>query len=330
VSSTVTLVVPPRAAGQRVDLFVSTVDDEEDVAFVPPGISRSLIQKLIATGELTVDGHVVRASHRLCGGETIVMTLSDPTPTQLVGEPMELDVLYEDDQLIAVAKPAGLVVHPGAGHDTGTLVHGLLAHCDDLGGIGGELRPGIVHRLDRETSGVIVVAKTSRAHLEIARQFAEREVGKAYVAFVLGEPSPKRAIIDTFYGRHPKHRTRFTSRLTTGKRAVTSYQVVAAAAGISELQIALGTGRTHQIRVHMADRGHPVLADREYGGRQLDRIKDGGLRELVAKLGRQALHAARLELNHPISGDRLILEAPLPVELENLHQALCTCAGLDG
>ena len=241
---------------------------------------------------------------------------------------MALDVLYEDEDMLALNKPAGLSVHPGAGRSQGTLVNALLAHCRDLSGIGGVLRPGIVHRLDRETSGVLVVAKNDAAHLGLARQFARREVDKRYVAFVVGEPELGQGTCDTLFGRHPTQRKRFSGRVRRGKRAVTRYQVVRSAGGAAELEVRLETGRTHQIRVHLAELGHPILGDRLYGGRRLGRIRDDGLRALAAGLSRQALHAFRLSLHHPRTGEPLVFEAPLAVELVALRQRLAELGGV--
>jgi 23S rRNA pseudouridine1911/1915/1917 synthase len=266
-----------------------------------------------------VDGEATRRALRLRGGERVLVRVPDPEPLNLIPEPMALEVLFEDEHLIAVAKPAGLVVHPGAGHRTGTLVHGLLAHCRHLSGIGGVERPGIVHRLDRGTSGVMVVAKSDRAHVGLAAAFAAREVDKHYLAFVLGKPSPRLGTIDTCYGRHPSVRTRFTSKLHAGKRAITDYEVVASGDGVTELAVRLLTGRTHQIRVHLADRGHPVVGDARYGGRPFQRNKKTPPRAAAQELDHQALHAHRLRLTHPVTGESLDLEAPLPAELAALR-----------
>ncbi len=313
-----TVVVPSEAAGARLDRFLAGLELDEDLDAALAGLSRARIQKLCDAGAVTLDGAAARRSHTLRGGERIEVLLPDPEPSCLVPEPLPLSILFEDEHLVAVDKPAGLVVHPGAGHPRGTLVHALLAHCRDLAGIGGALRPGIVHRLDRETSGVLVVAKHDAAHQALAAQFAGRQVHKLYVAFVLGTPAPASGTIDTFYGRHPRHRTRFTSRLASGKRAVTRYAVRAAAGGVSELRVELLTGRTHQIRVHLSERGHPVLGDREYGGQAFARVVVPELREVASALERHALHAARLELCHPASGAPMVLEAPLPPALAAL------------
>jgi 23S rRNA pseudouridine1911/1915/1917 synthase len=318
----VELIVPADAAGQRLDRFLAALADEDEGDARVLTLSRARLQKLIVAGEITLDGRRVKRAATLRGGESVRVALPEPAPTALVPEPMALEILYEDDDVIAVAKPAGLVVHPGAGHARGTLVHGLLAHCRFLSGVGGVERPGIVHRLDRDTSGVVIVAKNDRAHHGLAGQFAARTVRKRYLAFVLGEPAPREATIDTLYGRHPTVRTRFTGRARQGKRAITRYRVVASRDGVSRLEVEIATGRTHQIRVHLSERGHPVLLDPEYGGRDLRRISDVALREVAHRVGRQALHAARLELDHPVSGAPLCLVAPVPAELALLAAVL--------
>jgi 23S rRNA pseudouridine1911/1915/1917 synthase len=309
-------------AGQRLDRYLAGLETDDEVEIALCVLSRARIQRLIERGAVRVNGSSVRRSHRLRGGEIIEVEMLEPEPLELTAEPMPLAILFEDEHVIAVAKPAGLVVHPGAGHRRHTLVHGLIAHCRDLSGIGGVERPGIVHRLDRDTSGVIVIAKSDVAHMSLSRQFAERQVTKEYVAFVLGVPTPARATLDTLYGRHPTKRTRFTTRVRRGKRAVTTYAVVASAGGISRLDVTLATGRTHQIRVHLSEMGHPIVGDPEYGGRQLMPIRDRALREIARTLGRQALHARRLSLTHPATGEPLELEAPLPAELQALWQAM--------
>jgi 23S rRNA pseudouridine1911/1915/1917 synthase len=315
------LEAPADAAGLRVDRYLA--GEAERLCDGPlAGMSRSRIKQLLEAAWVTVDGLGVRSSHKLRGGETITVRVPEPEPLDLEPEAIPLDVLFEDGDLIAVAKPAGLVVHPGAGRTRGTLVNALLAHCTDLSGIGGVQRPGIVHRLDKDTSGVIIAAKNDRAHEAIAAQFSRREVVKRYVAFVLGRPRPAAATLDTGFGRHPKHRKRFTSRTRGGKRAVTSYETVASGGGVSRLDVLLGTGRTHQIRVHLSEHGHAIVADPIYGGRQWKRITDRVVREVASRLGRQALHAARLELAHPTTGVALDLVAPLPDDLVQLDDAM--------
>ncbi len=309
------------AAGERLDRFLTRVAQAPDAGALAD-FSRSRLQKLIAAGLVSVDGAPCRAALALCGGETLTLQVPAPAPSVLVPEAIALDILFEDAHLLVLNKPAGLSVHPGAGHQQGTLVHALLFHCQDLSGIGGELRPGIVHRLDKDTSGLLVVAKDDRTHLGLSRQFAARTVQKRYRAFVLGIPRPAAATLDTLIARHPKDRKRFSSKVLRGKRAVTDYEVVRHHGGVSELAIVLHTGRTHQIRVHLADRGHPLIADALYGGCAWKRITDKPLRTYVMTLRRQALHAEQLTFVHPMTGEMLQFIAELPSDLKMLQRLL--------
>jgi 23S rRNA pseudouridine1911/1915/1917 synthase len=311
---------PLTAGGRRLDSFLATELKDH-------GLSRARLQALIAEGHVTLDGRRGKASAKLVGGEQIVVEVPEAVALDVAPEPMSLDVLFEDGDIVVVNKPAGLSVHPGAGRTGGTLVSGLLAHCKDLSGIGGVLRPGIVHRLDAGTSGVLVVAKNDKAHEALATQFKERTIEKRYLAFVLGTPSPKERTLRTMYGRHPTRRQRFSSKVTRGKQAVTSYRVTHTGGGLSELDVLLGTGRTHQIRVHLADVGHPIVGDATYGGRALARIKDPELLGLCQALGHQALHAVRLSLRHPKTGESLTFVATPPPELRALAARLRQVAG---
>lgn len=318
---TLTLTVSPSALPQRLDQYLAHQASQfPDTPLF--GSSRAFLQKLIAAGDVLVNNHIAKSSTKVQRGDNIVLRFPPPRPLSLVPEAMALDILYEDEHLLAINKPAGLVVHPGAGQSHGTLVHGLLAHCTDLSGIGGVLRPGIVHRLDRGTSGAMVVAKSDRAHEGLAKQFALRETRKIYVATVFGVPAPMTKTIDTFYGRHPTQRRLFSSKLTTGKRAVTSYSVKHSAHGLAWLEVVLGTGRTHQIRVHLADQGHPILGDPEYGGQQWTRIRHLGVRSMAERFSYQALHAKSLGLRHPITNAVLQFEAPLPSGMQDLLDAI--------
>ena len=243
------------------------------------------------------------------------MILRPAEPVTAEPEPMDLVVLFEDEHLIVVDKPAGLVVHPAPGHARGTLVNGLLAHCTDLSGIGGELRPGIVHRLDKDTSGVLVVTKSDAAHQVLAEAFQSKTLLREYLAVAAPAPPEDRGTIRTLYGRHPVDRKKFSSKVTRGKSAVTHWEVAERfASGAALLRLRLETGRTHQIRVHMADHGWPLLGDPTYG-----RIpKDPFLAELARALGRQALHAARLEITHPITGAVLKFATEPPDDLQRV------------
>ncbi|MGH7322355.1 MAG: RluA family pseudouridine synthase [Candidatus Rokuibacteriota bacterium] len=300
-------------SGARLDRFLHTH---------AAGLSRARLQRLIAGGHVGVDGHQRKASYRLRAGASITLEVPPPLPLDLVPEPIALDLVYEDEALLVVNKPAGLVVHPGAGHPTGTLVHALLAHCGpSLSGIGGVRRPGIVHRLDRGTSGLLVVAKSDEAHLALARQLKARQVERRYVALVHGTVRRAEGIVETPLGRDPRHRVRMAVRPEgTGRTAVTRYHVLERfrdPAPLTLLAVRLGTGRTHQIRVHLAHLGHPVVGDRTYRRRSI--VADAP--ELVARvvtLGGLALHAAGLGFVHPASGRSHRFEAPLPAAFDTL------------
>lgn len=273
-----------------------------------PGLSRSRIQSLIQAGRITVDGKPVRAHRRVTTGMTVRIRVPPPSPARPEPEDIPLDVLFEDGAILVVNKPAGLVVHPAAGHASGTLVNALLHRCADLAGIGGERRPGIVHRLDRDTSGALVVAKNDRAMAGLTAAFKAGAVRKEYLALVYGIPEPASGRIETRIGRSPHDRKKMSARPAggAGRRAVTHYEVLEAFAGAALVRVRIETGRTHQIRVHMAHVGHPVLGDRQYGGRR---------RAAVPGVERQMLHAQLLAFRHPVSGRPMQFEAPLPDDL---------------
>ncbi len=312
-------------AGLRADRFL---------AARLPGLSRTRLQRLVAEGRVSVGGRVVGdAAERVNAGDAWTVHVPAPEPAAPVPEAMALDIAYEDAHLIVVDKPAGLVVHPAPGNWSGTLVNGLLAHCGDtLSGIGGVKRPGIVHRLDKDTSGLLVVAKTDAAHAGLAAQFADHgrtgPLDRAYLAFVWGIPD-QRGTVDAPIDRHPAHRQKMTVR-QSGREAITHWERLETFMGAdgqplaSLVECQLETGRTHQIRVHLAHVGHPLLGDEAYG--QGFRTKASRLpeaaRAVLGELGRQALHAARLGFAHPVTGETLTFESPLPVELEKLRRAL--------
>jgi 23S rRNA pseudouridine1911/1915/1917 synthase len=317
------LVVPPESAGRRLDQFLA-----EELA----PVSRSRIHFLLARGEISLNGAPPKPSLKLRGGERIVIP-ADPRPERLeaVAEAIPLDVIYEDPDLAVVNKPAGMMVHAGAGapgdaRSKGTLVNALLHRFEALSSSGGNLRPGIVHRLDKETSGLLLVAKNDAAHAALASLFSGRSIRKTYVALVHGEVSPSKGTIRAPIGRDPVRRTRMTARPTeNGRSAVSHYEVMRRISSrfgtFSLVRVVIETGRTHQIRVHMSSIGHPVVGDTLYGaaGRLTEPSKKklpNGRSHPGLRLGRNFLHAARIEFVHPVSGRQLELEAPLPAELD--------------
>jgi 23S rRNA pseudouridine1911/1915/1917 synthase len=255
-------------------------------------------------------------------GQAALVTAPAPVPAAPQPEDIEVAVVHEDARLLVVNKPAGLVVHPGAGTARGTLVNALLRHVHDLSGVGGVLRPGIVHRLDKGTSGLLVVAKDDETHRALVRQFTGRTVEKEYVAVVLGSPSRPSGEIDAPLGRDPVHRQKMSIRASRGREARTSWRVDERFDGAALLRVRIHTGRTHQIRVHLASIGHPVAGDAVYGGTRTPSSRKAAAREALVSLDRPALHAARLAFTHPASGDRLSFEAPLPPDLLALVERL--------
>jgi 23S rRNA pseudouridine1911/1915/1917 synthase len=284
-----------------------------------PGHSRSQIQRLIKEGRVQVAGREAKANYVIRPGDEIAVDVPAPAPAAPQPEPLPLDVLFEDADIIVVNKPAGMVVHPAPGHGGGTLVNALLHHVDDLSGVGGELRPGIVHRLDRGTSGVMVVAKHDASHREMARQFHDREVEKEYEALVWGLVHQGRRI-DAAIGRDPGDRKKMSNRARFARSAVTRITFARFLDGVSYLHVAIATGRTHQIRVHLSGIGHPICGDTVYGG--VRRLMPAHLR-VVQRLERPFLHARRLAFTHPGDpGRRMEFAAPLPADLQAVLDAL--------
>ncbi len=278
------------------------------------GHSRSEIQRLIEQGHVTMPRvKAVKANTAVREGDDITVTLPEPVAAAPAAEQIPLDVLFQDPDIIVINKPAGMVIHPGAGHEGGTLVNALLHHVTDLSGIGGELRPGIVHRLDKGTSGVLVVAKNDAAHRELARQFHDREVEKEYVALVWGLVHQRKRI-DIPIGRDPVHREKISTRARRARSAVTRVTWARHVPGVSLLRIAIHTGRTHQIRVHLNAIGHPIVGDALYGG--IHRRVPHDLRA-VQRLSRPFLHAERLAFAHPRTGEHMDFQAPLPEDLRS-------------
>ena len=298
--------VPAEYDGQRLDRVLASMVEHH---------SRAQLQRLIADGCVRLRGAVaLKPNTMVREGDHVEVDVPAPQPTDLEPEPLALDILYQDADIAVLNKPAGMVVHPGAGHSSGTLVHALLHHVDDLSGIGGELRPGIVHRLDRGTSGVMVIAKNDAAHQELARQFHDREIEKEYIALVWGVVQAGRRI-DAAIGRDPSNRQKMSARSKHAREAVTRITRAHHLPGVTLCQVAIHTGRTHQIRVHLSAIGHPIVGDALYGG--VHRRVAGDIRA-VQRLARPFLHAARLVFKHPRDERRLEFIAPLPDDLSSV------------
>ncbi len=285
-----------------------------------PHLSRTRLQHLIASGNVSVSGSTdLKPGRKLATGEDIVVRIPPPEPLSLCAEDIPLKILFEDEHLAIIDKQPGLVVHPGAGNQTGTLVHALLAACKDLSGIAGKLRPGIVHRLDKDTSGLMIVAKNDLAHQKLADLFKNRSIKKKYLALIQGCLPDKSGIIDLPIGRHSQKRTLMAVNHRDGRPAVTSYHVVKDLSRHQLLELYLHTGRTHQIRVHLSHLGHPLLGDRTYGGPTTVGLQKGGTR---LKLHRQMLHSYQLEFNHPLTGESVRLTAPVPEDMKRVIEFL--------
>ncbi len=305
----VRLVVPPDGAGQRLDLFL---------AQQVPGVSRSQLARQIGQAAVTVNGAAGTPSRKLRPGDVVVYDPPPVAPTEIAAQAMPLTVVHEDRWLVVIDKPAGLVVHPAPGHEAGTLVNALLAHVQDLRGIGGELRPGIVHRIDKDTSGLLVVAKDDATMNALAAEFKAHTIERVYEALVAGVPPGPGGRIDTFYGRDPRDRKKFSSRVRTGKRAVTNWTVAERFPGAARIEARLETGRTHQVRVHLSALGVPLLGDRTYGRPP----REPKVRAIAEALGRQALHARVLGFVHPATGQRLSFTSEPPPDMRAALAAL--------
>jgi 23S rRNA pseudouridine1911/1915/1917 synthase len=297
--------VPPAEARNRLDAWLARSH---------PGISRARWQELIRGGHVTVGGQPRKANYSLVAGDTAVAVIPPAIPVEVTAEDIALEILHEDADIIVINKPPRLVVHPAPGHASGTLVNALLHHCHDLSGIGGEIRPGIVHRLDQDTSGALVVAKNETAMLNLAAQFKNRATRKEYIAMVWGTPQPPSGIIRTTIGRDPVHRQKMSTRSTRGRDAVSRYRVMKTLDPASLVAVTIETGRTHQIRVHLAHLKHPVVGDLVYGRKNPP--------ALPAPVTRQLLHAWKLSFTHPRTGEPMTLEAPWPDDIKNLIAAL--------
>ena len=289
-------------AGERLDKFLA--------ASLPGGISRTQVQQWIKDGAVTVNGERIKANYKLEENDFVEVRVPELKEAEIVPEPIPLNIVYEDKDVIVINKPRGMVVHPAPGHTSGTLVNALMHHCKDLSGINGELRPGIVHRIDKDTSGLLAAAKNDRAHIGLARQLKDHTVTRKYIAVVHGSLAHDQGTIDAPIGRDPRDRKQFTVTQKNGKHAVTHFAVLERLKDFTLVELKLETGRTHQIRVHMKFIGHPIVGDPVYG-RSKDDWLDG-----------QALHAAVLGFQHPISGQYLEFSADLPEDMQNLLKNL--------
>lgn len=290
-------------AGKRLDVFLVGLQ---------PELSRSHIQKLIDQSAVLVDGQVRKANYKLRGGETVSLVIPEAEPISVEPENIPLDVLYEDKDIIVINKPRGMVVHPAAGVHTGTLVNALLYHCQDLSGINGEIRPGIVHRLDKDTSGVLVCAKNDAAHLDLAEQISTKTAHRIYRAIVHGNIKEEAGIIKGDIGRHPTDRKKMAIVRENGKPAVTHFKVLERFGEYTLVECQLETGRTHQIRVHMTSIGHPLVNDPKYGPKKSSPFAIKG----------QALHSLTLTLTHPVTREEMTFTAPVPQDMEKILTGL--------
>ncbi len=295
------LVVGSDHAGRRLDVYL---------AIVLPEISRSQLTRHITEGAVTVGGARGVPSRKVRAGDVIVWSPPDVVPTEIVAESIPLVVVHEDSHLIVIDKPPGLVVHPAPGHPRGTLVNALLSHVADLRGIGGELRPGIVHRIDKDTSGLLVIAKDDQTMNALGAAFKAHDISRQYEALAVGHPPTSSGRIDTLYGRDPRDRKKFSIKVKTGKRAVTNWNVVEQLGSAVRIHVELETGRTHQVRVHMAALGLPLLGDPTYGRTP----REPALKEIAAALGRQALHARKLGFAHPATGKWMEFNSDPPAD----------------
>lgn len=312
------LSVPPESKGQRLDVFLASQNT---------GCSRSRVQQLIRQEYVTVNGKPRKASYALKGIENVVVVIPEPGEPGVYPEQIPLDILFEDEHVLVVNKPAGMVVHPACGNYSGTLVNALLFHCKDLSGVGGVLRPGIVHRLDKDTSGLLMVAKDDQTHLSLSKQLQERRVFRLYQAFVWGVVAESTGTIQAPVGRSPSDRKKMSVTWQHRRPAITHFTVVDRFDFISQLSLKLETGRTHQIRVHLSHIGHPVFGDPQYGGRN-KRLKSLSPRfrplaqSMLGVISRQALHAARLGFIHPQTGKYLEFCAEMPEDMKKLKEML--------
>ena len=297
------LILTPEAGGERLDAFLARSGE---------GLTRSAAQRLLEEGAVTSGGRPLKKSEKTAPGQVIEVVLPEPEPVDVLPQNIPLDVVYEDRDVILVNKPKGMVVHPAAGHYTGTLVNALMYHCrEDLSGINGVLRPGIVHRIDMDTTGVLIACKNDQAHNSIAAQLKEHSITRRYQAIVHGVVKEDEGVVDAPIGRHPQDRKKMCINHQNGKSAVTHYRVLKRFSGFTHIECRLETGRTHQIRVHMASLGHPLLGDQVYGPARCP-----------YKLQGQTLHAGILGFIHPTTGAYMEFTAPLPEYFKHLLEVL--------
>lgn len=315
-NNTLVYQAPPEARDERLDRFLAARAGD---------LSRARIKNLIDQGFCSVDGVKAKAGQKIKAGQSVILVVPEPEQTELAPDPnVEFGIIFQDKDIVVIDKPPGLVVHPAAGHGSGTLVNGLLAACPDIEGIGGEVRPGIVHRLDKDTSGVMIAAKNDRAHRALVEAFKERTIEKSYLALCTGAPRKRKGEVDLPIGRHPVRRKEMSTRSRSGRPAVTRYEVIKYwSVGVCLVRLHILTGRTHQIRVHMSAIGLPVLGDGVYGKGAAGLKAGGG--EIKGLVKRQMLHSHRLGLAHPFSGREMEFEAPpapdMKTVLDKLDQA---------
>jgi len=302
--------VPHKHSGQRADVAFS---------LLLSGVSRSQVRRLIGEKNILVEGKAIKPSRKLEGGELVSVVIPPPEPLELLPQNIPISIIYEDEEIIVVDKPPGIVVHPGAGTKDGTLVNALLYMCRDLSGIGGKIRPGIVHRLDKHTSGALVVAKSDFAHRNLVGQFKSRKVEKKYIAITAGVIKKSSGSFSSPIGRHPTNRIKMTSKINIGREAITYWRVLKRYNEATMVEVMPKTGRTHQIRVHFAEGGFPILGDKIYGFRKQRSLF---MESVSERLGRQALHASSIRFEHPKTGKQVEFNAPLSGDLRGVVKLL--------
>jgi 23S rRNA pseudouridine1911/1915/1917 synthase len=301
-------------ADLRFDVFLSRAWE---------GITRSTAQKLIINGSALINDENVKPSHKVKEGDVVVVETEPPAPSKAQPEAIPIDIIYEDENVVVVNKPPNMVVHPAAGNYSGTMVNALLHHCRDLSGIGGVLRPGIVHRLDKGTSGVIIAAKNDETHLSLSVQFKERSVLKRYIALVFGQMQADKGIITSGIGRDSKNRKKISSKTSKKKEAITFYKVMKSFEGFSLVELTPKTGRTHQLRVHLSEMGYPIVGDVLYGARgRINSVKDKMLQKRLKELDHFLLHASYIKFMHPVKKEYVEYFAPVPEDFNEILKLL--------